>query len=89
VTGPVNVKYSLTILSADGNKIVGKAKAEGPRGGVSEYPISGTLEGRALKYESADKDLMVELSVDGDKMTGTGLRRRANARGEFSLSRQK
>jgi hypothetical protein len=89
VLGPVNASYTLTITKADGNRVEGKARAVGPRGGGTQYDIFGTVEGNVLKYHTADKDLQVELVVDGDRMNGTGERRQVGATGKFSLTRRK
>ena len=89
VLGPVNVSYTLTITKAEENRVEGNARAVGPRGGGTQYDIFGTVEGNVLKYHTADNDLRVELVVDGDKMNGTGERKRAGATGKFSLTRKK
>src|SRR5712692_3204351 len=89
VLGPVNVKYTLTISKMDGNQIQGKAQAVGPRGGSTQYDVFGTVQGNVLKYHAADKDLEVEFVIDGDKMNGSGERKRAGASGKFSLMNKK
>ena len=89
VLGPTNFFYTLTIAKVEGNRVEGKAHAVGGRGIDTEYQIFGTVEGNVLKYHTADKDLEVELVIDGDKMNGTGVRKRAGASGKFSLTKKK
>jgi hypothetical protein len=84
----VDVKYYLTIARAEGKKLFGKAQAIGVRPGP-EYQIEGTIEGNVFKYHSADKDLLVELIVDGSRMTGDGVRQRSAAKGRFDLTKTK
>lgn len=86
--GTVTAKYVLTILRADGNTLVGRVKAEGPSRTI-EYLISGKLEGKVFTYESEDRDLTVTLNVEGNTMTGTGIRHRADVTATYRLTRQK
>jgi len=84
VKGTANLQYFLTITKVDGNNVEGKAHAIGARA-FPEYPIWGTINGNVLKYQDANKDLTVELVIDGARMNGTGKRASSGARGEFSL----
>ena len=84
----MTAKYTLTIDKVDGNSVHGHARAVGPRG-TTEYDIIGTVKGTTLEYHTADHDLQVELVIEGDRLHGIGHRKKAEATGRFSLTRQK
>jgi hypothetical protein len=86
IKGPATFDYYLTLTKADGNKISGRAKTVGPRGG--EYPIAGVVEGNVFKYKSTVHPLSVELIIEGDTMKGSGERADAGAVGQFSLKKK-
>jgi hypothetical protein len=86
VQGPANLKYVLTLTSADGNKLFGRARTE-MADKVSEYDVAGALEGNVFSYKSANHDLEVQLTVAGDTMSGTGVRTQTGVTGRFELKR--
>ncbi len=69
---PTDVKYYLTMTRADGNKLFGKAQS---------------VVADTFRYESTDGGLSVQLTVDGKRLTGSGMRRgpRGSGMGSFEL----
>ena len=59
-----NGRYYLTIERVQGEKVFGKGEFVGKR--TIEFKVNGTLSGNRLTYGR------VELTIDGNQMTGTG-----------------
>ena len=78
--------YYLTVSRIENGTYYGSAKYTGTQSNAPQE-IVGKLEGDVFKY-STNTGGTVVLKVDGDKMTGTGSGRSANAI-EFSLQKNK
>lgn len=92
--GDWNITYSsgnyfLTITRVEGPQVYGRVEVTGGRvGGAAPYDIEGTFDGKTLRYSSTDKQVTVELQVEGDRMSGRGERAGRYA-GAISVTKKK